>query len=108
MDYAACRNLPTMLLEQAARHGDAPFLWAKRDGTYRPISWREAAEQISRLSRGLRALGIQPGDRIGLVAENRPEWVIADFAIMAAGAITVPAYTTNTVEDHRHILASSG
>jgi long-chain acyl-CoA synthetase len=45
---------------------------------------------------------------VALIAENRPEWVIADFAIMIAGGITVPAYTTNTVEDHRHILANSG
>ena len=43
-----------------------------------------------------------------LVAENRPEWVVADLAIMSAGAITVPAYVTNTVEDHRHVFANSG
>ncbi len=54
------------------------------------------------------ALGIGRGDRVALVAENRPEWVVADFAIMSAGAITVPAYVTNTVEDHRHIFATSG
>jgi long-chain acyl-CoA synthetase len=66
------------------------------------------AGQVNLLARGLKALGIEPGDRVGLVSENRPEWMIADFAIMAAGAITVPAYTTNTVEDHRHILANSG
>ncbi|MGC2524327.1 MAG: long-chain fatty acid--CoA ligase, partial [Stellaceae bacterium] len=45
---------------------------------------------------------------VALVAENRPEWVIADFAIMSAGAITVPAYVTNTVDDHRHVFATSG
>ena len=54
------------------------------------------------------ALGIERGDRVALIRENRPEWVIADFAIMSAGAITVPAYTTNTVDDHRHILGNSG
>ncbi len=58
----------------------------------------------ARLARGLALLGIAPGDRVALVSENRPEWVIADLAIMAAGAVTVPAYVTNTVEDHRHIL----
>ena len=97
-----------MLFDEAARKGDRPFLWAKRDGTYRSMSWRETAEAISALSRGLRTLGIKPGERVGLVSENRPEWMIADLAIMAAGAITVPAYTTNTVDDHRHILANSG
>jgi long-chain acyl-CoA synthetase len=108
MDYQTCPSLAAMFFDWAARRGDRPFLWAKRDGTYRPISWREAARQVSAMARGLRVLGVARGDRVALVAENRPEWVIADLAIMAAGAITVPAYTTHTVEDHRHLLSNSG
>lgn len=108
MDYSAVQNLPAMFFAQAEKHGEAPFLWAKREGRYQPISWREAARQASALARGLRALGLKKGDRVGLVSENRPEWMVADLAIMAAGGITVPAYTTNTIEDHRHILANSG
>jgi long-chain acyl-CoA synthetase len=108
MDYKTCPSLAAMFFAEAARRGDAPFLWAKQDGTYRAIGWREAARQASALSRGLRDLGILRGDRVALIAENRPEWMIADFAIMAAGAITVPAYTTNTIDDHRHVLANSG
>ena len=50
----------------------------------------------------------QPGDRIALVSENRPEWLIADHAIMAVGALTVPPYTTNTTADHAFILTHSG
>ena len=57
---------------------------------------------------GLKALGIAPGERVALVAENRPEWVLADLAIMSAGAVTVPAYVTNRVEDDRHVFADSG
>jgi long-chain acyl-CoA synthetase len=49
-----------------------------------------------------------PGDRVMLVSENRPEWLIADLGIMAAGCVTVPTYTTNTTRDHQHILANSG
>jgi len=108
MDYHTCPNLAAMFFDRAAEKGDRPFLWAKRDGPYASISWREAAEQVRALARGLRALGVGRGDRVGLVSENRPEWTIADFAIMAAGAITVPAYTTNTVDDHRHVLSNSG
>jgi long-chain acyl-CoA synthetase len=108
MDYHTCPNLAAMFFEQAARRGERPFLWLKRDGRYRPISWQEAARQVTHFARGLRALGIERGDRVALVAENRPEWMIADLAIIAAGAITVPAYTTHTVEDHRHVLANSG
>src|SRR5215470_6353956 len=108
MDYRSCRNLVAMFLNEAARKGDRPFLWSKHGGRYRATSWRETADATRALARGLHQLGIKPGERVGLVSENRPEWMIADLAIMAVGAITVPAYTTNTVDDHRHILANSG
>jgi long-chain acyl-CoA synthetase len=108
MDYASCRSLPAMFFEVARQRAARGFLWAKRDGRYRPLSWTEAADAVNRLARGLTLLGIEPGDRVALVSENRPEWVVADLAIMSAGAVTVPAYVTNTVEDHRHILGNSG
>src|SRR5437763_12666239 len=108
MDYDSCRSLPAMFFDQAARLGDKPFLWAKRDGRYQSLSWAEAARDVRRLALGLRSLGITRGDRVGLVSENRPEWIIADLAIMTAGAVTVPAYVTHTVDDHRHLLANSG
>ena len=108
MDYGSCRSLPAMFFEVAQERAARPFLWAKRDGRYSSTSWEEAADSVRRLARGLAALGIEPGDRVALVSENRPEWVIADLAVMAAGAVTVPAYVTNTVEDHRHILGNSG
>ena len=108
MDYATCRSLPAMFFDAAEQRGDRPFLWAKRDRTYRPLSWSEATEQVMLLARGLLSLGIAPGDRVALVAESRPEWVIADLAIMSIGAVTVPAYTTNTTDDHLHVLDNSG
>jgi long-chain acyl-CoA synthetase len=108
MEYANCRSLPAMFFEVARECGGKPFLWAKRDGKYQPSSWAEVADRVGRLARGLAALGIEPGDRVALIAENRPEWVVADLAIVSVGAITVPAYVTNTVEDHRHILGNSG
>ena len=108
MDYSKVQNLPLLFFERADHYGDAPFLWSKQGDTWQSLSWADVAEQASRLSRGLRAVGVGRGDRVGLVAENRPEWMIADLAIMAAGAVTVPAYTTNTVKDHTHILSDSG
>jgi long-chain acyl-CoA synthetase len=108
MDYDSCRSLPAMFFDQAGRLGDKPFLWAKQGRRYHPISWATAARDVRRLACGLAALGIGPGDRVALVAENRPEWVVADFAIMSLGALSVPAYVTNTVEDYRHVFATSG
>ena len=101
-------NLVTMFLTRARERGDKPFLWAKRDGAWQSISWNEAARQVAALAKGLKQVGLKPGDRVMLVSENRPEWLIADLGIMAAGCVTVPTYTTNTTRDHQHILANSG
>jgi len=108
MDYDSCRSLPAMFFEQAELLGTKPFLWAKRGGSYQPVTWAAAAQDVRRLARGIRTLGIGRGERVGLVSENRPEWIIADLAIMSAGAITVPAYVTHTIEDHRHVFSNSG
>ena len=121
-DFDACPNLVSLFLARADALGDQPFLWAKREGRWQSLSWAEAARRVCLLAQGLRGLGIgttpgpgqsgstgpEPRDRVLLVSENRPEWVIADLAIMAAGAITVPAYTTNTTRDHVHVLENSG
>jgi long-chain acyl-CoA synthetase len=101
-------NLVALFAEQAKRRADRPFLWAKREGIFRPWSWREVADQVRLLARALAAEGLKPGDRVLLVGENRPEWAIADLAIMSAGGITVPAYTTNTIADHAYLLEHSG
>jgi long-chain acyl-CoA synthetase len=101
-------NLVTMFFTRAAEKGDAPFLWAKIGGEWRPTGWREAAETVARLAAALKRLGLQRGDRVMLVSENRPEWLIADLAVMAAGCVTVPTYITNTERDHQHILDDSG
>jgi long-chain acyl-CoA synthetase len=101
-------NLVSLFVTRAAEKGDAPFLWAKREGEWRPTSWAEAARQVASLAASLKRIGLQPGDRVCLVSENRPEWLIADLGIMAAGCVTVPTYTTNTERDHAHVLGNSG
>ncbi len=106
--YRAWSSLPAMFFEVAAREGSKPFLWAKAGDDWTCRSFDETAEAVSRLASGLRRLGVAPGDRVALVSENRPEWLIADLAIMTAGGVTVPAYVTNTEADHRHILTDSG
>ena len=101
-------NLVAMFFAQAASLGDKPFLWEKRGGAWRPLTWRETAERVRALAGALRADGLKSGDRVVLCSENAPHWAIADFAIMAAGGVTVPAYVTNTARDHAHVLADSG
>ena len=107
-DFAAANNLVGLFLGRTDELGDRPFLWAKRENRWQSLSWKEVADQVCLLAENLRALGLNAGDRVVLVSENRPEWCIADLAIMAAGCITVPAYVTNTERDHQHILDNSG
>jgi len=107
IDTTQQSSLPGMFFAQAQRLGEKPFLWAKVDGVYRPHTWNAIAQRIRALARGLLAAGVKRGDRVLLVAENRPEWLIADLAIMTIGAIAVPAYTTNTAVNHLHLLNDS-
>lgn len=107
-DLPKTGNLVELFLNRADARGEAPFLWAKKGGTWQPLSWAEVTRQVCTLAESLRRIGLKDGDRVMLVSENRPEWCIADFAIMAAGCITVPAYVTNTERDHLHILEDSG
>ncbi len=107
-DIEETTSLVELFLKRADAAGDKPFLGAKKDGQWVTRSWREVADEVCILAENLRKLGLTDGDRVMLVSENRPEWCIADLAIMAAGCITVPAYTTNTERDHVHILDNSG
>jgi long-chain acyl-CoA synthetase len=107
-DFDASNNLVSLFLSRADSQGNKPFLWTKRSGSWRNLSWSEAASQVCLVAESLRRLGLSDGDRVMLVSENRPEWCLADLGIMAAGCITVPAYTTNTERDHTHVLENSG
>jgi long-chain acyl-CoA synthetase len=101
-------SLPQMMLELAAHRQGKPMLRHWQDKAWRRVTWGEFAHRVAAVAEGLRAAGIAPGDRVLLVSENRPEFVIADTALMAIGAVTVPTYTTNLPADHAHILRDSG
>jgi long-chain acyl-CoA synthetase len=97
-----------MMLARAREWPAKPLLRFWRDKAWQNLTWAEFAGQVAALAAFLRSHGIAPGDRVLLVSENRPEFPIADTAIMAIGAITVPTYVTNLPSDHAHILRDSG
>ncbi len=101
-------NLLDLFFDAATDLTAAPFLWAKRDTQWQSISWADSADIVAKMAGALRSIGLQPGDRVLLVSENRPEWCLADLAIMCAGGISVPTYTTNTERDHLHVVENSG
>jgi len=79
----------------------------KENGRYVPISSREFYDRIRFISLGLRGLDFAPGDKLAILAENRPDWVMTDFAALAAGGVTVPIYPTLMPEQIRYILDDS-
>ena len=101
-------NLAAMMFGLARRRGARPMLRHYEQGAWRATTWSAFAQKAASLARGLRAAGVDPGDRVLLVSESRPEVPILETALMALRAVPVPAYTTNTPGDHAHLLADSG
>ena len=101
-------SLPAMLFDLARQRHGRPMLRSWRDGGWRTVSWADFAHRTAAVAAGLRAAEVSPGDRVLLVSESRPEFNIADAAVMAIGAVTVPTYGTNLPGDHAHVLRDSG
>ena len=90
------------------RHAGLPFAFrSKVAGTWVPVTHREAGQRVQAISLGLRELGVQAGDRVGLVSENRPEWALTDYACLTARAADVPIYPTLTAKQTEYILRDS-
>ena len=81
---------------------------SKSAGGWETITFKELHDRIRRFSNGLRSLGINHGDRVAILSENRPDWAIADLGALATGAITVPIYPTLPPSQVEHILNDSG
>ena len=97
-----------MFFEKSKEMKDKPYLWKKNNNIFESLSWEDVALSVKSLARSLIGLGILKGDRVVILSENRPEWQIADLAIMSIGAITVPVYTTSTTADYSHVINHSG
>ncbi len=76
-------------------------------GTWKSVTWREAGDVVSVWAAGLMELGIEPEQRVGIASSTRYEWVLADLAVMCAGAATTTVYPTTNGEDTAYILADS-
>jgi len=107
INFDKFNSVVSLFTHQSKSLSENPYLWKKQGNQFTSISWKDTREQVESISRGLLNLGILKGDRVIILSENRPEWQIADLAIMAIGAITVPAYTTSTTNDYEHIINHS-
>jgi len=101
-------SLPEALFATAEHSAARPAQWFRRDGDYLPITYAQLSERVRRIASGLLRAGIQPGDRIGLLMENRPEWAAIDYAILSVGAVTVPLYCSYRPQDMAFVLQDAG
>src|SRR5712692_8108994 len=80
----------------------------RREDVWVPVSLETSSAGVAGVAGALRGWGIGHGDRVAILSENRPEWMIADFASLLLGAVTVPIYATLTAEQAAYILHESG
>ena len=105
MDFKNLKNLYELFQIQSGKFGKNNFLYSINDDkSLKSLSWQEVSSKVISISTFLKNKGVTKGDRVMLVSEGRPEWMISDLAILGTGAITVPNYTTYTQKDFEFVL----
>src|SRR5512132_2673517 len=102
------RTLVDLFFDRVARWSERPALRYVDGDEWRAISWAEYGDAVREVAAGLVALGVESGDRVGILAGNQPRWHMADVGILAAGAVSVPAYPTAAASQVAHVLGHSG
>jgi long-chain acyl-CoA synthetase len=101
-------NLTDVVWRHAEEYPDTVQFSRRRDTEWEPVTIRQFRDEVVAVARGLVAAGVGAGDRVGLMSKTRYEWTLLDYAIWAAGAITVPIYETSSADQVAWILADSG
>ncbi len=101
-------NIDSILRERLRTEPEAVFLEVRRDNKWTPVTLAEFDEALVAVAKGLVALDIQPGDKVGIMSRTRYEWTLLDFAAWAAGAVPVPIYETSSAEQVEWIVSNSG
>jgi long-chain acyl-CoA synthetase len=105
----APQTVPQLLFDAIDRFGTKRgALRYKADGVWHDITHQDLARRVKHIGLGLRELGIQPGDRVAILATNRPEWAIADLASLSIGCTDVSIYPSLTPQQVRYVLQDSG
>jgi len=107
-NLTAPATLPAVCLQAIARHNKPDTVSEKRGDEWVHITAEEFIRRVRHIALGLADLGIRSQERVALISENRPEWSIADLAILSLGAVVVPLYTTQSVDQIEFILRDSG
>lgn len=100
-------TLSRIFLNTEKNYRKEALMLVKREGKYCPISTDEFSQRVRNISAGLRAFGLKSGDKLIILSENRPEWVMVDLAAICLGAVTVPIYTSLTPPQIKYIINDS-
>ncbi len=102
------RTIADLIPHAAGEFPDKAAVRYKRDGAWRDVSYTELADIVQEVGLGLIDVGLQPGDRLCILANTRPEWSYADMGATSAGAVVVPIYQTNSPEECLWVISDSG
>src|SRR5271170_2230045 len=102
------QTIADLIAHSAAEHAENVAVRYKRDGSWHDVTYAQLADIVQEIGLGLIDLGIEPGERVCILANTRPEWSYADLAATAAGAVVVPIYQTNSPEECLWVISDSG
>lgn len=98
------RTVPEIFLWAVENYGNRPALRTKCDGEWKTVSWADYAGEVTAASLGLAALGLNKGERVCILSENRPHWIYADMAILCAGGVSAGVYPTSVPAQIEYFL----
>jgi long-chain acyl-CoA synthetase len=101
------KTLADLLALAVKKHAGLPAVRHKVSGEWVDVSYDELGEIVKEISLGLQEIGIEPKDKVAILAHTRPEWTYSDFAILCAGATVVPVYQTNSAEECQYVIDHS-
>lgn len=100
-------SFPALFFQQVDAQGDRVALRRKEYGIWNRITWKEYGQMVREASAGLLAMGLEPADRVAILGDNRPEWLICNLATMSVGGATCGVYSTNAPEQVAYVVGHS-
>ncbi len=98
-----------LFLNRVSKYGNREvFRFRAEDKTYQSLSWLQLHERVETFLSSLQALGVEKDEMVGIFSQNKPQWLMADLAIMARGAVVVPFYATASLDQLRYIVKETG
>jgi long-chain acyl-CoA synthetase len=98
------KHLGRMIHDRIGMYGERIALRHRENGIWKELSWNSMGDQIRAVSKGLVKMGVKEGDMVAMFSQNRPEWTITDYGIMAIRGVSVPIYPTNTAKQTQYII----